>query len=52
MAQCHRPMRMFRATLSCLMLRALCAGAALAFAAMAIAAPVRTEHVEAELIAA
>jgi thiol:disulfide interchange protein DsbD len=43
---------MFRATLSSSMLRALCAGAALALTAMAIAAPVRTEHVEAELVAA
>ncbi len=43
---------MLRATPFLPLLRALCAGAALAFAAVALGAPVRTEHVEAELVAA
>jgi thiol:disulfide interchange protein DsbD len=38
--------------LACPTLRALCAAASIALAAAAVAAPVRTEHVEAELVAA
>ena len=45
-------MSMLRATPFFPLLRAPCAGAALAFAAVALGAPVRTEHVEAELVAA
>jgi len=45
-------MSMLRTTPFFRLLRALSAGAALAFAAAALGAPVRTEHVEAELVAA